>query len=389
MAITLVQHASSTTQFTSGTSGTASATFTSNITATNCVICTFTICALNKSFSLGTPSVTTNGSADNWASVLLNTGDASLPVGIWADPNAAGSQKIIDVAVSFGATASTSESVAICIDIFEVSGLTTSSPTDKTSHSNSASATTWSSGTTGTTSQAAEFWVGVAGFQVVADDTTQTVTPPSSVWTNESLLSTSIQSGGTILSDKFFVYQQSGYQVTSATGTATYSGTNSQSSDYNASVATFNGAASNVNVSLTVAQVNISAPAPTIKISPSLTVAQVNVAAYTFKTGAGPIALPVAQVNVNALAPKTGAGPISLPVAQVNISAYPPAPGSNNVMLSAAQVSINALPFILVKTFALPLAQVSISAYPPGISRPGMTEDSIVPLMITGVYSNV
>lgn len=388
MAISFVQHASNSATFTSGTSATISATFGSNTTAGNCLIACFSI-DWGDNLSPTLSSVTTNGTAENWAD-----SGASLPGNgfyVYVDPNTGGSQKIVHINFAFGGTASASNSFGIAVDTFEVFGLTTSSVVDQTQDNSAAPpVTSWTTGTSSTTTQAAEIWIGVVAPSNDTANQTITITGPSSSWTNESQLSFSIQAGGSSTSHRFYTSQMCGYQIVSATGTATYSGTNTGSDVYYfAGLATLKGAASNVNVSLTVAQVNISAPAPTIKISPSLTVAQVNVAAYTFKTGAGPIALPVAQVNVNALAPKTGAGPISLPVAQVNISAYPPAPGSNNVMLSAAQVSINALPFILVKTFALPLAQVSISAYPPGISRPGMTEDSIVPLMITGVYSNV
>lgn len=384
MAITLVQHASSTAQFTSGTSGTITATFASNATSGNCLVACFSGFARSASFSLTVSSVTTNGTAENWAVAASATTSAHAPAWIYADPNTGGGQNAINVNISFGATATSAAGVSACLDIYEVSGIIAVSPVDKTHTGGSTSVTSWSSGTTATTTSAVEFWVGVAGLSVIVASTTETVTGPSSPWSNQSLLHTTVP----FSSSPFNVYQLSGSQITASTGTATYSGTNSVSSDYNAAVVTLTGT-TNVSLSLSVAQVTIAAPAPTVVVTPQLAVAQVNINARALTLGAGPIALSVAQVNINARTPGVSAGPISLPVAQVNISA--PAPGlrAGPVSLSAAQVSVNALPFILGKSFAITCAQVTITAYPPGISRPGEQEDTIVPLMITGVYSNV
>lgn len=389
MAITVVQHASNAEQFTSGTSGTINATFGSNTTAGNCLIAVFSQ-DNSSTLSPTLSSVTTNGSSENWAdSGASFAGDGFF---LYIDPNTGGSQTIIDVTFAFGGTATTSNSLAIVLDTFEVSGLATTSVVDRIqNNSPGTTGTSWTSNATSTTTEAAEFWIGAVNpYDGGAANQSITITGPSSPWTNEAQLTTSTQEGGTGTSHKYFLAQMSGYQIVSATGTATYSGTNTGSGVfYTAGVATLKGAAANVNVSLTVAQVNIAALAPTVTVKLALTVAQVNIAAYPFTIKAGPVSLSVAQVNINAQAPAVRSGPISLPVAQVNINAYPPSPGSNGVVLSTAQVTINALPFILEKFFALPLAQVTISAPPPGILRIGEIEDSIVPLMATGVYSNV
>lgn len=381
MAITLVQHASSTTSFTSGTSGTAHATFGSNITAGNCVIAAFSIQTV--SFSPTVSSVTTNGSADNWANAITETGHAVGPGAIYVDPNSAGGQKQINVAASFGGTASTLTSVAILIDIFEVSGLATTSPVDKTQGSSGGAGTSWTSGSTATTTNANEFWVGVAAIAASATNTTLVVTGPGAPWNNETVLNTFLDDTGAALE----VYQASGYQIVSSTGTATYSGTTDHNCFYNGCVVTLLPSGTPISVSLTVAQVNISAPAPMVVVNPQLSVAQVNINALAPGVKAGPMSLLAVQVNISAPAPGLRAGPMSLPAAQVNISAL--APGiANTTALNIAQVNVSAPPVILVKTFALPpAAAVTITAYPVGI--PSSEEDSLVPLMATGVYSNV
>jgi hypothetical protein len=389
MAITLVQHSSATAQYTSGSSATPMATFGSNTTAGNCLIAVFSF-TNSSSLSPTLTSVTTNGTAENWAD-----SGASLPADnffMYVDPNTGGGQTVVDVAFAFGGTATTSNSIAIMIDIFEVSGLTTSSVVDKwQSNLNTSAGTSWTSNATSTTTEATEIWIGAVNPGNNTANQTFTITGPSSPWTNEAQLSASIQNGGSGTSHKYYAAQMCGYQIVSSIGTATYSGTNTGSDVfYDAGVVTLKGAAANVNVNLTVAQVNIAAPAPTVTVKPSLTVSQVNINALALAgIHAGPISLPVAQVNINALAPAVRSGPVSLPVAQVNISAYPLTIMAGPVALPVAQVSITAFPFILGKSFALSLAQVTITAYPPGISRPGENEDSIVPLMVTGVYSNV
>lgn len=389
MAISLVQHASSVTNFTSGTSGTATATFSSPPSAGNCLIICFSVQADVSVFnwSLNTPK--TGSSTDNWGyNTTTAGGDGLVSAGVAVDPNTNASSSSVSIPASFGATANSSNTLFITMDIFEFSGILTISPADQTANSNTNTTTntSWTSTSTATTTQANELWIGVSAPQVFASNTTQTVTGPSSPWINETVLSGSYQDGGTGTASKFFGYQISGYQIVSSTGTATYSGTNSQNSVYDAAVLTLKAAAAGTNVSLTVAQVNIAAPAPGMTISVPLTVAQVNVAAPAPGLKSAP-SLTVAQVNVNAPAPGVKSTP-SLAVAQVNITAYPVMILAGPVSLAVAQVNVNAHPLILGKEFDIPVAEVNITAWPLDISR-GVPEDTIVPLMATGVYSNV
>lgn len=200
MAISLVQHASAM------TGGSATVTVTlSSTTAGSCLI----MCGLSQVTSGSAfTGVTLGGSAGNWAAQVT---DQTAPIGtvaIWADPNCAGGQTSVVV------TQSAADLMAV--DVYEVSGLALTSPLDKTSQNAIAgtqSTQAWTSNATATTTQASEFWVGITGgynnlFTAV------TVTGPSSPWTNEAQL-TPVTG----------VFSLSGYQITSSTGAATYSGT--------------------------------------------------------------------------------------------------------------------------------------------------------------------
>lgn len=69
MAITVVQHASATSQFTSGTSGTCAPAFASNTTAGNCLVACFSHA---NGVAAPTITVTTNGTTENWAAAVSN-----------------------------------------------------------------------------------------------------------------------------------------------------------------------------------------------------------------------------------------------------------------------------------------------------------------------------
>jgi len=247
MAITLVQHAQSKTTFSSGSSGTASATFGSGPTAGNCLIACFTVQAIAVNGTPSVSSVETGSSTDNWtlpsdASVTIS--DESLGA-IYVDPGTGASSSTINVAVAFGGTASSNDTVNVFIDIYEVSGLASSSVADQASANSAPNTESFTSDATATTTAAAEFWVGVAG--AMADSEGQTVgfTGPSSPWTNEAAQTSSITDAG---SDILDTAQISGYQITTSTGAATYSGTMSHDSDYVAVVVTLKAATGSPDV---------------------------------------------------------------------------------------------------------------------------------------------
>lgn len=245
MAIAFVQHASTTAQYTSGSSATTSATFASNTTAGNCLVACWTLEVLASGSSGPVfSSINTNGAVENWSGQGYG---ADPQVGIDVNPNTGGGQKIINLNWSFGGTATTSNSCCALVDIYEFSGLVLSGVTDQvTGFSNSNIA--WDSGATSTTTLANELWIGNVGIWIATFNTTSTVTPPGA-FTNQTLLQSSAQLGGTGTSSRLFVYQQSGYQIVSSTGTAEYNGTASQqsSSTWAANVFTLKAAGSFVN----------------------------------------------------------------------------------------------------------------------------------------------
>ena len=161
--IIVVQHASATAQYTSGTSATTTVSFPNNITPGNGVVACFTTATPNDTQSV--TSVTTNGAAENWFQAAAVSAAANCPAAIWVDPDSPGGQNTVDINWSFGTTLSTSLSGAILVDIYEISGLANVSVLDKFSTNfDNTGGTSWTSNATGTTLQASEIWIGVAGF---------------------------------------------------------------------------------------------------------------------------------------------------------------------------------------------------------------------------------
>jgi hypothetical protein len=345
MAISVVQTASAKVT-TSGS--TLTVTFGAGTTAGNTVVVAI---SHFESTARTVSSVLLGGAAGNFGQ-LANAVSVTpfQSCAIWADPNCAGGQTSITITLS--GAASDISAVA-----WEVSGLlSTSTPSsllDKSS-TNSGSGSSWTSSATATTTQASELWVGVAS-------ASNTPTGPSSPWTNT-------EPAG----DSTFI--MAGVQVASSTGTATYSGTQVGSFAWSAAVVTLKSGASNVNVSLTTAQVNIAAPAPAVRSGPiALPVAQVNVSALPVTPGQA-FALPVAQVNIAALPPGVQHGwTTSLTTAQVTVAARPPAPSVNIALaLSTAHVTVAALPPEVSRQLIISLASHSGTddygnAFPQGI----------------------
>lgn len=274
-----------------------------------------------NSFGTATPSISSVklGSASLTAAVTKIFTSGGDSAGSWIYYLAGIATGQTTVTITGTGLVLTSGDGGVCVQ--EVSGLATSSVLDKT-NSGGASSASWSSGSSGTLSQASEFVLAT----VAADS-------PSSPagWTNNS------DSGGGWIT---------GYQIVSATTALTYSGT-ATSGDWAAGIATFKGAASNVSVALVPATVTIAAPAPGAAAGPlALARAQVAVAAQ-------PVT-PLVHVSV-ALVPAAvivAAQPVTLPVylpaARVTVTAVPPAVSiPRQVALTAAAVTITAYPVTL------------------------------------------
>lgn len=189
-------------------------------TAGNCLV----VCVGATSGNGTAPTVTgvtLGGAAGNFSALVTKTATNGISAAdgafIWADPNCAGGQTSVVISGTNLNVASGTGGVVV----YEVSGLLLSAVLDKSSSGSSGTNTaTWSSGTTATTTQTNEFWVGC----VVGGGT---VTAPGAPWTD---------------SGAGFSHMAAGTQIVSATGTATYNSTQT-TGIYSAAVATLKGAA--------------------------------------------------------------------------------------------------------------------------------------------------
>lgn len=337
MAIALVQSKSAT-----GTSGTSiTVTLNSNTTAGNClVVCVGTDESTDNPTVSG---VTLGGSAGNFAAANTAYSNTDLNSAIWVDPNCAGGQTSVVISLTGGAGGGTE----VAAYVLEFSGVQTSSAVDKAPTGQNSSGTTWTSGSTGTLSQANE--VAVACLY----DTTTPATP-GSPWTELT---------ATAGTDHLAV----GYQVVSATTALTYNGTSSTSGFYGCCIITLK-ALTNVSVALTTATVSVAAPAPGIATGPiALPVSALSVAAYpvtpsTFTA----VTLTTATVTAGAHSPGIVAGPVQLTTATVATAAQPP--GVPRVIaLVTASVTVAAHSPAVPRAVSLHVATVTVTAPAPTV----------------------
>jgi hypothetical protein len=199
VAITLVQSKSGT-----GTS----LTLSSATTAGNCLVVVVSDVGISAP---AVTAVTLGGSAGNFSTLIeKNTTVADGMVSIWADPNC-GASTAIAITETNGNTP--------VITAFEFSGLVSASVLDLSS-SQQGTSSAWSSGSTATTTQAAEAWVGGAMAKTV-------ISGPSSPWTN---------TGPTVNGSCDAI---AGYQITTSAGAAVYTG--SINANWTAAVVTLKG----------------------------------------------------------------------------------------------------------------------------------------------------
>lgn len=345
MAISVVQ-----TKTNTGTTGT-----TLNVTVTSTTAGHSLIVAVGEYQSGGSPGEVLSISAGT-ASFSSITGNQDLSgkvvAEIWAADNIPSG--ITTVSITF-----LSANTDTTATVYEVSGLNPAGSADKVNVNDNDSATSpisWTSGTTATLTSSSEIAIGMTS-QAAA---ITTITGPSSPWTNTALTSGSLKT-------------MAGQNIVSATTGLAYAGTSTHSgtADTATVIATF-AAISNVSVALPVAQVTAAAPAPSAGAGPlALSVAQVNVSAPAVTPEIDiVIALPVAQVNVSALPPFPQMSGVSLPVAQVNVAAPAVTPVIGVVVnLTTAQVNVAApAPALGGSAVALPVAQVTAAAPAPGLS---------------------
>lgn len=185
-------------------------------TAGNCLV----VCVMSQQTAAqaSVSGITLGGSAGNFADLKdehfshTSISTTFWDTFVWADPNCAGGQT--SVAISGSNIGVLGGGNGGGVVVFEISGLASSSVLDAFSIG-AAFSSSWSSGTSGTTTQASEIAIG-------ATSGANTITGPGAPWTNSAPTSTACLAG---------------YNILSSTGSVTYSGT-SVGSGYAAVVVT-------------------------------------------------------------------------------------------------------------------------------------------------------
>ena len=166
--------------------------------------------------------VTLGGSSSGWASRALINPSGVGPVAIWSSPGFA--------AASTSVVVTQASSSTMAVFVYELTGNCTLDQAGA-GHGQNDGAAGFTSGTTGTTTSANEYWIAVvAGYDGSGAPVTMT-TPPSAPWVNQS-----------IVNFDTFAYLYTSYQLTTSTGTPSYSGTASPASgvnSYGCIIATF------------------------------------------------------------------------------------------------------------------------------------------------------
>lgn len=198
MAITLAQPAVS--------SFTGSFSFGSPVTVGNTVV----VCVSSDGGgSPGVTGITIGGVADNFAQAVVAGAGGSNAAFIWWDPDCQQNSAAIVVSGSIATGSGDGGIIA-----FEFAGLGPAPIVDKSSSAGATGTTAWSSGSAGTTTQAAEAWVGCA-------NTNHSLSGfPASPWTNTAPGQ----------------FATAGYQITTTTGAPVYAGTQSTSDNSGAAV---------------------------------------------------------------------------------------------------------------------------------------------------------
>ncbi len=209
-------------QSASGTSATSPLTITISPTGTgNCLV----VCAgATEAATNPTISGITLGGAGNFAPTRSLNSNADTDCEIWADPDCAAGQT--SVAITF--TGGSGGSPGYGAVVMEWSDVLLASPVDPAGNGQSAASTSWSSLPTGTLAQPSELIIGAVCFLA---SSTVTLTGPGAPWTDLAQVSFAASGGQAGL--------LAGYQIVSATGGATWSGTESggSSPSYTAVVA--------------------------------------------------------------------------------------------------------------------------------------------------------
>jgi hypothetical protein len=191
------------------------------------------VCAAGSSANPSVGSVTLGGVTDHFAQGADSiTAAAPAACYAWTDQDCAGAQTAIAVTLTGG-----SGTLGATVTILEISNVATSGAVDLSQAGDATgSSSSFTSGATGTTSQAEEVLIGVAASGYLSFGGGPSLSGPAGPWTNltQQTLTVGSEAQTTI----------AGYQVVSSTGTATYAGTITGTNfGYNALVLTLKAAA--------------------------------------------------------------------------------------------------------------------------------------------------
>jgi hypothetical protein len=275
-------------------------------TAGNCVFAT-----VGESQDTTNPtvaSITLGGSADNWAASVSVHNNAECNSEIWADPGCAGAATA--VAVTFNA--GTGTNLGYALTAIEWSGITPTTPLDKTSSggSSTGTATTYSTGATGTLGQATEVVISVVMAELPATSGTITITGPTGSFTDL-----------TQVSPRTFLAAKTGYQA--VTSTASITGTGAfAASIYGACIASYK-QTTPVTGTVAVAQAPLSiAVSGATAVTGSVAVAQapLTIAAAGGVAVTGSIAVAQAPLKISASGATAVTGTVAVSQAPLSIA---------------------------------------------------------------------
>jgi hypothetical protein len=309
-------------------SGTLTATLPGNTGSGNTLVACI---SMMGSTGVRVPTgITLGGAADNWRAAYTDPTATGFSGAIWYDPGCASGQ----TSVVLSSTAGSGTQTDIYLTVYEITGLLVF---DKGINGDSASspAATWTSGATAGTWQPNEIF-----FATSAASTQIPVVTGAGSWTTQST------GAGTF-------DQIAGYQIVSATGTATYSGTFTASGNaYAAVVATFGLQTAAVLHVIPAAPVVPPVPARVVSSATQSFTATAGLAAGTGAAGAPAVGLTPGLA--------TAAG-VAQPVAQQGAAGL----ASGNAAVVGASAGVNAAAGLASGTGA---AQAAASGMTPGLA---------------------
>ena len=294
--------------------------------------------------------ITLGGAAGNFALAAQELpGTSNCEAEIWTDRNATSGQTSVVISWTGGSGAI----LGVAGRVEEWAGIITgSSPVDKT-NTGTAASSSWSSGSTGTLTQASEV---VVGMVAEPGGSGNTITGPSSPWTNQAQVNSSTNVG-----------MMSGWQQVSATTAQTYSGTLVTSNTYAA-----------VIVSLLASTPHTDTASLTVTPTFSVTTLHAHVATASLTVAPVMSAVPQLTVPPPNVQGNTGGSDTAALWEQLHTGLWKPVPGFG--VVGAVPVSGSVMPALEGRGLPLPPPPPGYSAAgpPPPLTAPGPGAGEII-----------